>query len=739
MITGTIGIACEKNRDKTDGGVPASPGGSLSGRRTIDLKGSLAPLYGSLFAPDPVLVLPGYGWHKGTGENDWFIMPESSMIIPVLRRPKNPLTLLLEFENEDLLKQMQVFWDGQNLQDALKIIPLKVIRIMISTDQLTPGVHELNVFCSPGQSEEKNDATKLYLKEVQGMLDEQELKISMEDSEARWALVNFVKRGVLGIPQSREKQSGFLFKGPQEIQVRLSLRDAGELSVTPHNLSSETAEFFVYKNGETHRIRVAPYKTGPVEIPVAPGYSDLTFRVEGVSDGLFLWGAPYVQTAGPTDKTPIILLTLDTTRQDAIAPYSGNNGVTPALQAFADKATVFNRACTTAPWTLPSHASIFTGLYPSKHGAGVRGKTLEHSFTTLTELLRQSGYFTAGFSGGPMTASGRGIGQGFCLYRDRDDFETRADRMTEYAEAFLEAHHDKPFFLFMNYFDPHFPYDDPENSRPSKKEHDQAKNPDHVSEWEKGLRERDASILIALLNERGQVPENVHKMLKTAYQTEISFLDKHIGELFNTLKRLDLFEKSMIIIVSDHGEHLGERDLLLHGYRLDRELMVIPFIIKWPYQQKLQEINYHVTLTDLFPTILNAAGIRIPDQDGLLLESANDGALSERQGILLEEHGSHVVHYLLPGEMKIANDLYGIVFDDTWIVVWEGGRQCFQWQNSDWVEISCSEDMEVDIDFILQHFRIPHITKSPPQESMGPLEIMSAEEEEELRLLGYIQ
>ncbi|MCP4660656.1 MAG: sulfatase-like hydrolase/transferase, partial [bacterium] len=141
-----------------------------------------------------------------------------------------------------------------------------------------------------------------------------------------------------------------------------------------------------------------------MELALTADAAPLTFAVEGPKNGFFLWGAPFLDPPRPSPRTSIVLITLDTTRRDALGVYGGDRGVTPHLDELAGSATVFERAYAPAPWTLPSHASIFTGLYPSKHGAGVAADHLESRFETLPELLRRHGYLTAGFGGGMLTS-----------------------------------------------------------------------------------------------------------------------------------------------------------------------------------------------------------------------------------------------------------------------------------------------------------------------------------------------
>jgi len=357
---------------------------------------------------------------------------------------------------------------------------------------------------------------------------------------------------------------------------------------------------------------------------------------------------------------------------------------------------------------------------------------LSHDRVTLAEHLRRRGYFTAGISGGTYTSSFQGVAQGFCYYRDPDGISTRADRMTGYAEALIGNHAGSPFFLFLNYFDPHFPYEAPDRFMEKYEMQERIRALKNFPDWKKGIEGSHPVLLDSLINHEEMVPQEVKDAFKAGYQAEVSFLDRELGRLFKTLKRHDLYDRSLIILVSDHGEFLGEQNFFFHGYRLDRELSEIPFLIKWPGQKVSRRVDRVVSLVDLFPTILHAAGLEYPDQDGILLAKDGPGGETERPFILMEEHSDRSIHYLKPDVRRIADHVYGRVSTDSVVILWPDGRRCYECRDARWIERPCEGTEAATVESVLKHFQIAG-EKKPRL-----LETLTKKQLEELRALGYM-
>jgi len=340
----------------------------------------------------------------------------------------------------------------------------------------------------------------------------------------------------------------------------------------------------------------------------------------------------------PKDAPNIILMVLDTVRQDRVSVYRDNPGTTPNIEEFAEEATVFD-AYATSHWTLPSHASLVTGLYPTENGTGVqKGLVIDEKNETLAEILEQAGY-TTGAVISNITALGKdsGLPQGFDYY-----FTDRADSLPPFyfwagyflakfdpeSPVFLFSQHmraasvnrralkwirksiDRPFFLLLNYMDAHHPYVPPS---PYDRMGDSG-----------GSRLNFFSppeIYIKYRNEVNaglrHVADDEYDYLVSKYDGEISYLDDQIGKLFQELKKLGLYENSLIIITSDHGEFFGEHDLVGHAIgSLYQEVIRVPLIVKFPEQAGRPSAKPPdpVSLVHLFHSILTL--VEIPHKSG---------------------------------------------------------------------------------------------------------------------------
>ncbi len=340
----------------------------------------------------------------------------------------------------------------------------------------------------------------------------------------------------------------------------------------------------------------------------------------------------------PKDAPNIILMVLDTVRQDRISVYGNNPRTTPNIEEFAEEATVFD-AYATSHWTLPSHASLVTGLYPTENGTGIqKGLVIDRNNETLAEILAQAGY-TTGAVIANITALGKdsGLPQGFDYYfTDRADSlppvyfwagyflakfdpespvflfsqHMRAASVNRRALKWIRKSVDRPFFLLLNYMDAHHPYVPP---------------PPYDRMGDSGGSRLNLfsppEIYIKYRNEVNaglrHVTDEEHDYLVSKYDGEISYLDDQIGKLFQELKKLGLYENSLIIITSDHGEFFGEHDLVGHAIgSLYQEVIRVPLIVKFPDRtsRPAAKPSGPVSLVHLFHSILNSA--EIPHKSG---------------------------------------------------------------------------------------------------------------------------
>lgn len=304
----------------------------------------------------------------------------------------------------------------------------------------------------------------------------------------------------------------------------------------------------------------------------------------------------------------VVLLTLDTTRVDHLGVYGYQRPVSPAIDAFAREALVFRRAWAPAPWTLPSHASMLTGKHPTSHGAHfdakggdsylsevvdhklaqiVRVNRLGEEQITLAELLRERGYATAAFAGGPWLSPGFGLLQGYEL-QDADvrDLAGRsAAELTNRALAWLEGlPRRRPVHLLVNYFDPHTPYEPPPEFR-----------------------------ALALEGETRPDSRSWHSRAIDNYDGEIRFMDRQIERLLDALRATGRYDGALIIMVSDHGELFGEHGLRAHPPFHYEPLLRVPLLVRLPGGRAAgREIDAPFSLVDLLPLIAEEVGLALP-------------------------------------------------------------------------------------------------------------------------------
>jgi len=334
-------------------------------------------------------------------------------------------------------------------------------------------------------------------------------------------------------------------------------------------------------------------------------------------------------------KPNIIWIVMDTARLDRLSVYGYERRTTPNLEVFAKDAVLFNRAISAAPWTVPSHASMFTGTYPSKHGAHHSGRShcdpLPQANLTIAELLRDAGYKTACIAANNAGLSPSfGLYQGFQMYFEAmpaansllwgklveslpEDFRNSHLRPNDVrlssdldpmAYRWLDKHSQDAFFLFVNYMEPHggighipMPYDSLFAFK--REDHDvvfAGFDPVKVTK-------KEASVTPA------------QRRFFDAYtDRKVVFLDHQMGLFFENLKKRGLYDEAMIIVTSDHGNLDGEHYSFGHNTELYDILIHVPLLIKYPKSmQRSGAVDRYVSTIDLMPEILKVVDVPIPE------------------------------------------------------------------------------------------------------------------------------
>ncbi len=363
--------------------------------------------------------------------------------------------------------------------------------------------------------------------------------------------------------------------------------------------------------------------------------ADLAWTV--VRIGLF--GAP---SATADSRPNILFVTLDTCRADRLSVYGHSRETSPALNRLAKDGFVFTEAFTVATYSAPSHATMFTGLYPLQHGLVDNGLKLSDDVTPLAELLRRLEYQTAAFIGYTVLGTETRLNRGFETFvLDKIDSHKHSRKSMEREVAgfrsamkWLEAWHrgthrgagdeaaadrdpPPPFFLWLHSqqihqsYDPPAPYDTMFLDVPRNVA---------VSGFEE-FRPRCSNDVRKALR-RGLLTPEIKAQVEALYDGEIRLVDDELGRLFDFLRQAGIYQETMIVVTADHGEHLFEETEIdfgwggfLHGQTYFDSVMRIPLLIKPPASlipQAGQKTAVTASTIDLFPTIIDLLGLTAP-------------------------------------------------------------------------------------------------------------------------------
>ena len=339
-----------------------------------------------------------------------------------------------------------------------------------------------------------------------------------------------------------------------------------------------------------------------ISLPPEGGKARITFVTEGPDGTFSFWGDPIIYAAGPK-KRRVILISLDTLRADHLGCYGYNKPTTPNIDALAGDGALFVNHYAPASWTLPSHVSLLTALSCFSHGVNKADVQISSTITTLADLLRKQGFRNAAFTGGGFVSPVYGFAKGFDMYNESEgstEFMDSARRLSEAASLWIENNRDKDFFLFLHTYQCHMPY-----SSPSPYD-TMFLDPDYV--W----KTIDMTPLVGNNQEIYKpVPDRERRNVVGLYDGEIRYTDEAlIGGLTAKLKSLGLYEDTMIILTSDHGEEFYEHGSWQHGHTLYDESIKVPLIVKFPGSRyKGRRVLPLVRLFDIAPTILDICGV----------------------------------------------------------------------------------------------------------------------------------
>ncbi len=353
---------------------------------------------------------------------------------------------------------------------------------------------------------------------------------------------------------------------------------------------------------------------------------------------LVLAGVVLTSCGGPRESphdVNVVLVTFDTIRGDHISHLGYALPTTPNLDELCEQGISFHRSYATSSWTAPSHGSLFTGLLPSQHGCHMAPweedeqiLPLSSENMTLAELLSESGWATAGFIGGPAIAGGIGFSRGFDLYDDDWVGPQRLGGATNEKVFAWLSKVNRPFFLFVNYFDAHGPYEpDPSLTYPF------GEKPEAVEPYQSfspGTAKRQKKTMPT-------DPEEIRHIVER-YDQEIFATDHFLGRLIKRLKELGKWDRTLLVVTGDHGEafsdQVGAEVFWGHGHMPGRVQSHVPLVLRLPGDVRAGEVvTRTVSNQDLFPTLCDFLSLPVPSNvrgRSLLLPITDGAAMAEK-------------------------------------------------------------------------------------------------------------
>ena len=321
-----------------------------------------------------------------------------------------------------------------------------------------------------------------------------------------------------------------------------------------------------------------------------------------------------VQAVTPV-RPNVLLVSIDSLRADHVGAYGYARETSPAIDTLARDGALFESAISSAPWTVPAHMTLLTGLPPEVHDVVTVRQKLSPDAVTLAEVLQDAGYATAAFVSGPTVMAHYGFGQGFASY-DESMVERRpklagaavsspglVDLVSGWLDRWSTAETREPFFVFLHMWDVHYDYVPPR---------------EYVERFDPGY-DGDLDVRRFETNERlhrGMAPRDLRHLI-ALYDGEIRFTDDHLARLVAKLRTLGVLDDTIVVVTSDHGEEFFEHGAKGHAKTLYDEVLRVPLVVRYPRRvAPAQRVTQQVRLMDVAPTILGLAGVTAPEGFG---------------------------------------------------------------------------------------------------------------------------
>jgi len=337
-----------------------------------------------------------------------------------------------------------------------------------------------------------------------------------------------------------------------------------------------------------------------VPLPVSGGKARISFVTEGPQGAFSFWADPIVSRPGRKGRK-VILISIDTLRADHLGCYGYGKDTSPNSDALARDSAVFANVYAPSSWTLPAHVSLLTSLSCFRHGVNFDSDMIDRSRPTLADILRSNGFYCAAVTGGGFVGAVFGFSKGFDLYAQSENSLIDSAGMTfDSAARWIDENRGKDFFLFLHTYQPHGPY------VPPPPYDTMFLDPDPL--W----------TMIDIGSHIGgpkgvfkELPEKERRNIVGLYDGEIRSTDESlIGPLVAKLKSLRIYEETMIVLTSDHGEEFFEHGSWEHGHALYDESLKVPLIIKFPNSKfRGTRVEPFVRLIDIMPTVMDVYGV----------------------------------------------------------------------------------------------------------------------------------
>jgi len=478
----------------------------------------------------------------------------------------------------------------------------------------------------------------------------------------------------------------------------------------------------------------------------------MAFLIRGAVNDL--WVKPGGSNTKAHAVSRVLLIVVDTLRADAISFHHPHTAPTPNMDALARDSVVFRRAISPAPWTLPAMTSLFTGVSPTVHLATQAPSQVPKGLPWLAEIFREAGYYTAAFGYNPVLQGEGSAKKGFSefhflrresmvnnlslggriverFFRERVGKGRTSAVLSRGFLQWMEGKEELDFLIWMHYFDPHGPYVPPDRFIPS------GEIPGAVGRRFNRVSEIRSGHWIPDLLER--------QWIRRLYEGEVRLVDEALGEVIEGLKNKGLYEDTLIVLTSDHGEEILEHGGCGHGQSLYDELIHVPLWIKLPkgWGKEPGVVQLPVSTEGLLPSLLDLCDI--PYRKEAFTGRSFAAHLGSASSLPSEDLWDSEEDFLVSAGLLYFEDKIGILFDDLkYKRSVYGGKEWLYDLKEDPGELRCVADVRPEAMARARGFLITHDERSArlreQYDISSPLEgKMDGQRIQQLRELGYLQ